>query len=368
MNNNEGNENQNRNKKSNKSVINNNNVDSQLEDEIEYSGDNDEDGNKKYKSESSQVSNFHDNYDEVEDDENSTEREAVELLKSQHREIKHLKRKIKEKEKVIKELNLKLNDLKIKVKDENDDKQLCTNLKKQIDLLNEEKNELKIELNNKDKLIYDLKNNLNNLTEKFNEIKSNIKLETNNNEKIKGLLELVEQYTKEIKNNEKKIKLYEKELQNVNKNLKTEMKKRQKFELLFNDKIKDDNNLVSIINKDISLICNWIKNYMGIYFDKKIEIPEVPRFTDPINYQNNQINNRYNFDELRSVLWNTRCQIWNKQSSYEENIQQFKREQIDLIRKIEIMNENIEKLNRNNLCLKEVLYSKNIDPNIICKN
>ena len=44
---------------------------------------------------------------------------------------------------------------------------------------------------------------------------------------------------------------------------------KKNFDMEFND-------FCISTNKNINLLCQWIDNYLGVYYDKKIEIPDIP--------------------------------------------------------------------------------------------
>ena len=175
------------------------------------------------------------------------------------------------------------------------------------------------------------------------------------------LLQLIKEYSSQLKKNEEKIKIYENEFNKLNQNLTNEMKEKQKIKLLYEDKLKEDKNWISQINVDIKLLCDWMNNYMGIYFDKLVEIPDVPLFTPPVNSENVITFNRFNFNLLRQTITDVRNKIYNKQCTYENIIQKDKKEQIELLNKIETQNKNIANLNNDIILLKDEITQKKFE-------
>ena len=104
-----------------------------------------------------------------------------------------------------------------------------------------------------------------------------------------------------------------------------------------------------------------MNNYIGIYFDSSVEIPDVPLFTPPINSDNILTFNRFNFNLLRQTVSDVRNKIFNKQNKYENIIQQDKKEQIELLKKIESQNKKIASLNNDIISLKEDIAQKKVE-------
>ena len=254
-----------------------------------------------------------------------------------------------------------------KIQENNNNLQLYNDLKSQIDILNDEKRELNIELNSKEQLIHELKCDLNTLSKKFNDLNNNLNSlsETENNEKINQLVSLTKKYSKEIKSNEEKINIYENEINKLNLNLKNEMRLKQKYEILYNEKTKEEKKWITQVNQDINLLCQWLVNYMGVYFDKNIEIPDIPKISEPISSENVLLYNKFDFEKLRKQIFDSRQKVWEKQNGYEINIENLKKEQIDFIDKINKLNKDINGLNNENLTLKEELNKRNINLDIL---
>ena len=308
-----------------------------------------------------QISN-NNNCEEMEENEEDTEKEAVEFIQLQHEKIKMLKKELKIKDETIKEYKEKFNKINLKDKDEQENIILCKNLRQQIEILIREKEELKLELYSKDKLIKELKIDLNDLSKKFNKFNNNLLSQSEEkNDKVNQLLQLIKEYSSQLKKNEEKIKLYESEFIKLNQNLTNEMKEKQKIKLLYDDKLLEDKNWISRINADIQIICEWMNNYIGIYFDSSVEIPDVPLFTPPINSDNILTFNRFNFNLLRQTISDVRNKIFNKQNKYENIIQQDKKEQIELLKKIESQNKKIASLNNDIISLKEDIAQKKVE-------
>ena len=309
-------------------------------------------------------SNNNDNNEdiEMEEIEEDTEQEAVGFIQLQHQKIKKLKKELKIKDDIIKDFKEKINKINIKNKDEEENKILCNNLRQQIEIIVKEKEELKLELYSKDKLIKELKIDLNDLSKKFNKFNNNILTQSEEkSDKVNQLLQLIKEYSSQLKKNEEKIKIYENEFNKLNQNLTNEMKEKQKIKLLYEDKLKEDKNWISQINVDIKLLCDWMNNYMGIYFDKLVEIPDVPLFTPPVNSENVITFNRFNFNLLRQTITDVRNKIYNKQCTYENIIQKDKKEQIELLNKIETQNKNIANLNNDIILLKDEITQKKFE-------
>jgi chromosome segregation ATPase len=306
-------------------------------------------------------SNFDDDYDENNMEED-TEKEAVEFIQLQHEKIKKLKKELKIKDEIINEYKEKFNKLNLKNKDDEEKIILCKNLRKQIEILSKEKEELKLELYSKDKLIKELKIDLNDLSKKFNKFNSNILSQSEEkNDKVNQLLQLIKEYSSQLKKNEEKIKIYETEFLKINQNLTNEMKEKQKLKILYDEKLAEEKKWISQINADIQILCEWMKNYIGMYLDNSVEIQDVPLFTPPINTENVLTFNKFNFNLLRQTISDVRNNIFNKQSKYENIIQQDKKEQIELINKIESQNKNIASLNNDIISLKEEIAHKNVE-------
>ena len=139
------------------------------------------------------------------------------------------------------------------------------------------------------------------------------------------------------------------------------MKEKQKIKLLYEDKLNEDKNWISQINVDIQLLCEWMNNYIGTYFDSNVEIPDIPLFTPPLSSENISTFNRFNFNLLRKTISDLRNNIYIKQSKYENIIQQDKKETIELLNKIEYQNKNIDSLNKEIISLKEDIVKKKIE-------
>ena len=347
---------------SSKNNINNNqkiNIDSNNEtiskNENDKENDNDNDNE----------SNNEENEDNSE--ETDLEKEAALLLNKQYEQIKKLKEELTKKNREINDLNQIINNMNFKFAENNENLQICNDLKSQIDLLNNEKRELNIELNNKEQLIYELKSDLNTLSKKFNDLNKNLNSLSNedNNGKINQLVLLNKKNLKEIKSNEEKINIYEKEINKLNQTLKNEMRLKQKFEMLYNEKAKEEKKWISQVNQDIGLLCQWVNNYMGVYFDKNIEIPDVPSISSPVSSENILVYNKFEFEKLRKEIYEARKRVWEKQIGYETNIENLKKEQIDFIDKINKLNRDITGLNNENLSLKEELNKRNINLDIL---
>jgi len=309
-----------------------------------------------------EISNNNDNEENEEMEEEDTEKEAVEFIQLQHQKIKKLKNELKMKNDIIDDYKEKFNKINNINFDNNENSILCKNLRQQNEILSKEKEELKLELYSKDKLIKELKIDLKDLSKKFNKINNNISSQSEEkNEKVNQLLQLIKEYSNQLKKNEEKIKIYENEFNKLNQNLTNEMKEKQKYKLLYDDKIAEDKNWINQLNMDIQLLCDWMNNYMVAYFDSSVEIPDVPLFSPPINSENLITFNKFNLSFLRQTISEVRNKIYNKLSKYENIIQQDKKEQIDLLNKIETQNKNIALLNKDISNLKEEIIKKKIE-------
>ena len=301
--------------------------------------------------------------EENSDDENDLEREAAILLNKQYEHIKKLKEELNMKNNEIMDLNNVIEKLNYQLQEGSDNNKIIRDLKNEVAILNSEKNNFKLELSTKEKLIYELKTDLNTLSKKFNNLNQNLNsfsdIETN--EKINNLISQNKKYLKEMKLNEEKILSYESEINKLNKSLKNEMRQKQKMEILFTEKAKEENNWISQVNQDINLICQWINNYLGAYFDKNIEIPDIPRITTRISSEGVLTYEKFNFEKLRKEIFDARKKIWERQVGYEETVENLKKEQIDFIDKINKLNKDIAKINNENISLKEELNKRNIN-------
>ena len=301
------------------------------------------------------------------DDENDLEREAAILLNKQYEHIKKLKEELNMKNNEITNLNTAIDEMSIKLQENLQYPQIINDLKNEIEILNTEKNNLHMELNSKDQLIYELKTDLNTLSKKFTDFNQNLNSfsEIETNEKINNLIAQNKKCLREIKSNEEKILSYEKEINKLNKNIKNEMRQRQKLELLYTEKTNEENTWISQVNQDINLICQWINNYLGAYFDKNIDIPDIPNITSPISSEGVLVFSKFNFEKLRKEIFDARKKIWERQVGYEETVENLKKEQIDFIDKINKLNKDISNLNNENILLKEELNKRNINLDIL---
>ena len=301
-------------------------------------------------------------YEEMENLDEDTEREAVEFIQLQHQKIKKLQKELEEKNEIINDYKKKFSRLNFRNKDEKENLLLNKNLRQQIEIINKEKEELKLELYSKEKIIKELKSDLNELSKKFNRYNNNISPSSETkDEKVNQLLQLIKEYSFQLKNNEEKIKIYENENIKLNQNLTQEMKEKQKLKLLYENKINDDKNWIGQINQDIQLLCDWINNYLGTFFQENIEIQDIPKFTPYIDSENINNYNKINLNLLRQTIIEARNKIYDKQNKYENTIKMDKKEQIELLCKIENQNKNISALNNDIISLKEELTKKKLE-------
>ena len=301
-------------------------------------------------------------YEEMENLDEDTEREAVEFIQLQHQKIKKLQKELEEKNEIINDYKKKFSRLNFRNKDEKENLLLNKNLRQQIEIINKEKEELKLELYSKEKIIKELKSDLNELSKKFNRYNNNISPSSETkDEKVNQLLQLIKEYSFQLKNNEEKIKIYENENIKLNQSLTQEMKEKQKLKLLYENKINDDKNWIGQINQDIQLLCDWINNYLGTFFQENIEIQDIPKFTPYIDSENINNYNKINLNLLRQTIIEARNKIYDKQNKYENTIKMDKKEQIELLCKIENQNKNISALNNDIISLKEELSNKKLE-------
>ena len=301
-------------------------------------------------------------YEEMENLDEDTEREAVEFIQLQHQKIKKLQKELEEKNEIINDYKKKFSRLNFRNKDEKENLLLNKNLRQQIEIINKEKEELKLELYSKEKIIKELKSDLNELSKKFNRYNNNISPSSEiKDEKVNQLLQLIKEYSFQLKNNEEKIKIYENENIKLNQSLTQEMKEKQKLKLLYENKINDDKNWIGQINQDIQLLCDWINNYLGTFFQENIEIQDIPKFTPYIDSENINNYNKINLNLLRQTIIEARNKIYDKQNKYENTIKMDKKEQIELLCKIENQNKNISALNNDIISLKEELSKKKLE-------
>jgi hypothetical protein len=301
-------------------------------------------------------------YEEIENLDEDTEREAVEFIQLQHQKIKKLQKELEEKNEIINDYKKKFSRLNFRNKDEKENLLLNKNLRQQIEIINKEKEELKLELYSKEKIIKELKSDLNELSKKFNRYNNSISPSSETkDEKVNQLLQLIKEYSFQLKNNEEKIKIYENENIKLNQNLTQEMKEKQKLKLLYENKINDDKNWIGQINQDIQLLCDWINNYLGTFFQENIEIQDIPKFTPYIDSENINNYNKINLNLLRQTIIEARNKIYDKQNKYENTIKMDKKEQIELLCKIENQNKSISALNNDIISLKEELSNKKLE-------
>ena len=288
------------------------------------------------------------NIDNEDDDE--TEKEAIELLKTQHEQIQQLKSQNENKDKMIKMMKNQIVTLSDKVKYYESAYEDCERMKAQYDSLIQEKEHLRSQLYEKEQLTTELQNEFNEITAKFQILNEKISSQEDSSSKVAQLVELVRQYSKELTEATQKNKMYEQEISKLNSELSGLMKKEQKIEIEKNALEKDIKEEIDSVNKDMSLLCQWIDNYLGVYFDPKVEIPEIPLF----------YTKTFNFDTLREKILKSRSRIYEQQAKNENSIQLLHNEQIDLISKIDKLNKTIASLKSINLQLQDELNKVNI--------
>lgn len=290
------------------------------------------------------------NYFDEEIDE--TEREAIELLKSQHEQIKNLKGLLENKDNMINVYKEKTNALAEKLKYFQDNFESAEKMKNQFNSLLEEKEHLRSALYQKEKLTEELQNEFNDINNKFKILNDQILHQEDSNSKVSQLVELVKQYSKELTEITHKNKLYESELNNLNKQMSDIMKENQSLNIDKKNFDMEFNDFCISTNKNINLLCQWIDNYLGVYYDKKIEIPDIPILSN--------FNNKISFDILRQKIYSIRNKIYEQQLNSETAIQKYKQEQIDLLTKIEKLNKEISFIKNQNLEMKEGMTKFNI--------
>jgi hypothetical protein len=211
-------------------------------------------------------------YEEMENLDEDTEREAVEFIQLQHQKIKKLQKELEEKNEIINDYKKKFSRLNFGNKDEKENLLLNKNLRQQIEIINKEKEELKLELYSKEKTIKELKSDLNDLTKKFNKYNINIHSEKNeNSEKIEQMIQIIKEYSMQLKNKDEKNKIYQNEINKLNQSLTSEIKEKQRIKIVYENKINEDEIWIEQINEDIKQISNWIFNYLGVFLTKKLK-------------------------------------------------------------------------------------------------
>ena len=289
-------------------------------------------------------------YSNMENEEgDDTEQEAIELLKSQHEQIQKLKYQNENKSKMIKMMKNQIVTLSDKLKYFESNFKDCENIKTQFEVLIQEKEHLRSQLYEKEQLTSELQNEFNEITSKFQILNDKLSSQEDSSSKVAQLVELVRQYSKELTEATQKNKMYEKEVNKLNNELSCIMKKDQKIEIEKRNIEKEIKEDIEITNKDLNLFCQWIDNYLGVYFDHNIEIPDAPMF----------YNKKINFEILREKILFSRKKIYQQQSTYEISIQKLHNEQIDLLSKIEKLNKNIQFLNNEKLQLQEEISRLN---------
>ena len=276
-------------------------------------------------------------------DADSTEQEAIDLLKSQYEQIQQLKYQNETKDKTIKTLKNQVKMLNEKVKYFEDNFNNCEQIKAQYDSLIQDKEHLRCKLYEKEKLTTELQNEFNEISKGFQNLNTKFLSQEDASSKVNQLVELVRQYSKELNEATHKNKLYENELMKINREYSDLCKRVQKMEI---ENKHNENELTSNIdgiNKNINLLCQWIENYLGVYFNEKIEIPDIPQF----------YNKTLNFETLREIIFKTRFKIYQQQNIYEQQIQKLHNEQFDLIDKIDKLNKQIVYIKTENSKLRE---------------
>ena len=273
------------------------------------------------------------------DEENAgsnTEEEAMQLLKQQHNHIKILKEKVAQQKIQIKNYRKKLALISKKDNILLDNTILCDNLKEQNKIIKNENEELKLKVYSQDKLIGELKSEIENLVLKYNNISKNIDVESDKSNKINQLVEIIKGYATEIKKSNDKIEIFKGEVFNLNENLSKQMRVNQELELKLKDKNDNKWEVVNKTKQDIILLSQWIENYLGLYFDKNVTIPDLPRFNNLLSYDNDYKGCMY--DLLCDTIENTRKKVYKTQLNYEEQITALKKGQLDLIDKFNKIN------------------------------
>ena len=102
-------------------------------------------------------------------------------------------------------------------------------------------------------------------------------------------------------------------------------------------------------NKNLDVLSTWIENYLGIFFDSQIEIPELPNF----------INKKIDFTNLKNALISARQKVTDSQRKYENQIKDLHNEQYENYSKIERLCKEIQVLKENNMGLQNNLGKLN---------
>jgi len=116
------------------------------------------------------------------------------------------------------------------------------------------------------------------------------------------------------------------------------------------------------LNSELNIICQWIETYLGVYFDKSIEIPDLS-----ITVQKS-IKNNTKVDKLKEVLYTTRRCLNEELFKSDKNLKELKNDLSVNIKRQEKMIKEISDLKSDNLSKVEEIYSlkndlKNINTN-----
>lgn len=269
-----------------------------------------------------------------------TEKEAIELLKSQQKQIMILK-------KSNTKLTEEIKSLKSKVKFFEDGHQDSEKFKAQYEALVEEKEHLRSQLYEKEKMTEELQREFYEISSKFKDLSERLLTQEDSSEKVSQLVELVKQYSRELTESTEKNKVYEKELKSLNSEMNNLMQKEQKRSIERNKLEAEVKEEISTANKDIGLLCQWIDSYLGVYFEPTVEIPDIPNF----------FNKRLNFTLLKEKIFESRKRIYEQQYKYEQNIVNLKNQQFDFLTKIEKLNKNLSSTQNENMNLKAQIDS-----------
>ena len=104
------------------------------------------------------------------------------------------------------------------------------------------------------------------------------------------------------------------------------------------------------INVELKTINQWIDTYLGVYFDHKIEIPELPYTISKA------IKNKIKFDSLKENLIKSQVKMNNELSRYEVFILELKAECNENIHKQEILQNETTTLKNQLLSSKEEIF------------
>lgn len=285
-------------------------------------------------------------------EEDETEREAIELLQTQYNQIQHLKKQNENKTKTINIMKEQIKKLTEKLREYEIDYKNLRTVKGDYDALRNEKESLRAALYEKERLTEELQKEFFEINKKFSEMSNKINSQEDNSSKVKQLVDLVKEYSKEVNQLNVKNKMYEKELNKLNDDLYNTMNQLQQLQSENKKIIDETNDEINNANKNLELYATWIDSYLGVFFDSKIDIPELPNF----------LNKKIIFTSLKQSLINARQKIADSQNNYENQIKNLHNQQFENFNKIERLCKQTQVLKEDNICLQNN-YSKIVNTN-----